>query len=156
MDIATFVGTWYIQHKSGAEGTPLENGWILEIGTGRFGAQPPFLTEEYAVCVGFALIDPQDPTNPIVLSTDGHEGEQPALLRLTGDQLRWKGYYNQQPTYIYIAAAVTLVPVGPVGENYVHLFGSTTFGDPEQMAVWGGSGTPPPPPSPKKDGQSAG
>jgi hypothetical protein len=152
MNIGNFVGTWYIQYKSGVEGAPLQNGWILEIGTGRAGAQSPFLTEEYAVCVGFALIDPQNPSKPVVLSTEGHDGDQPALLRLTGDQLRWKGYYNQQPAYIYIAVAETWTPGG---ESYSHLFGSTTFGDPEQIAVWGGSGTPPPPPSPK-EGESTG
>lgn len=150
MNINDFVGTWYIQYKNGAENTPLQNGWILEIGTGRLGAQAPSLTAEGAVCVGFALIDPQDETKPVVIATDDHDGHQPALLRLTGDQLRWKGYYDQQPAYIYISAAQTWVPGG---ESYTHLYGSTTYGDPDQVAVWGGSGTPPPPPppSPKDD-----
>lgn len=150
MSINDFVGTWYIQYKSGAPDTPLQNGWILKIGTGEFGAQEPFLSAEGAVCVGFALIDPKDPSKPaVVISTDDHEGDQPAVLRLTGEQLRWKGYYDQQPAYIYISAAETLTPGG---QSYVHLYGSTTFGDPDQVAVWGGSGTPPPPPSPKNGG----
>jgi len=84
------------------------------------------------------------------MSTDDPEGNQPAVLRLTGEQLRWAGYYNQQPAYIYISAAQTLTPDG----NYTNLFGATTYGDPEQVAVWGGSGTPPSTPdqpSPQED-----
>ncbi|HEY3570735.1 MAG TPA: hypothetical protein VGP73_22585 [Thermoanaerobaculia bacterium] len=148
MNINDFVGTWSIQYKSGGEKTPLQNGWRLEIGTGEFGAQAPFLSAEGAVCVGFALIDPSTSPPEVIIATDDHEGNQPALLRLTGDQLRWKGYYQRQPAYIYISAAQTWVPGG---ESYTHLYGSTTYGDPDQVAVWGGSGTPPPPPSPKED-----
>jgi len=150
MTINDFVGTWYIQYKSGAPNTPLQNGWILEIGTGANGAQEPFLSAEGAVCVGFALIDPQDASQPVVMSTDDPEGNQPAVLRLTGEQLRWAGYYNQQPAYIYISAAQTLTPDG----NYTNLFGATTYGDPEQVAVWGGSGTPPS--TPKKHPEEKG
>jgi hypothetical protein len=147
MEISTFVGQWYIQYTGGVEGTFLRDGWILYIGTGSsFGDQKPFLTEEYAVCVGFALVDPNDPENPVQLSTGDPDANQPAVLRLTGEQLRWAGYYKGQPVYIYISAAETLVPGA---KKYVHLFGSTTYGDPDQVAVWGGSGTPPPPPSPK-------
>lgn len=152
MSISDFVGTWYIQYKSGGPSTPLQNGWILEIGTGRLGASEPFVSAEGAVCVGFALIDPNDASKPVVVATDDHEGNQPALLRLTGEQLRWKGYYNQQPAYIYISAAETLTPDN---KTYTHLYGSTTYGDPDQVAVWGGSGTPPPPPDPKKPGDEA-
>jgi hypothetical protein len=154
MEISTFVGLWTIQYTGGVEGTFLQDGWRLYIGTGGlYGDQKPFLTEEYAVCVGFAVVDAGDPENPVVqLSTDGQDGAQPLVLRLTGEQLRWKGYYKQKPVYIYISAAETLVPGG---KNYVHLFGSTTYGDPDQVAVWGGSGNPPPlpdPPTPKDGG----
>ena len=150
MEISTFIGQWYIQYTGGVEGTFLQDGWILYIGTGsNYGDLKPFLTEEYAVCVGFALVDPNDPTNPVQLSSDNEGGRQPLVLRLTGDQLRWTGYYLQQPVYIYISAAETLVPGA---KKYVHLFGSTTYGDPDQVAVWGGSGTPPTPPSPKGGG----
>ncbi|PYQ65684.1 MAG: hypothetical protein DMF53_04915 [Acidobacteria bacterium] len=148
MTINSFIGTWYIQYKSGAPNTPLQNGWVLKIGTGENGADAPFLSAEGAVCVGFALIDPQASSQPVVMSTEDHDGHQVAVLRLTGEQLRWTGYYNQQPAYIYISAAETLTPNGP----YINLFGATTYGDPEQVAVWGGSATPPPPPQPKKDG----
>jgi hypothetical protein len=150
MEISTFIGQWYIQYTGGVEGTLLEDGWILYIGTGSsYGDLKPFLTEEYAVCVGFALVDPSDPENPVQLSSDNGGGHQPLVLRLTGDQLRWTGYYLQQPVYIYISAAETLVPGA---KKYVHLFGSTTYGDPDQVAVWGGSGTPPTPPAPKTGG----
>jgi hypothetical protein len=150
MEIANFVGTWYIHLQDGSTDHGMQKDSTLLIGTGsEYGDIPPFLTEEYAVCVGFAILD----ENGVVeLSTDPPSDSGPAphqalLLRLTGDQLRWKGYYMQQPLYIYISAAQTWTPGG---EQYTHLFGSSTYGDPEQMAVWGGSGTPPPPPSPKE------
>jgi hypothetical protein len=150
MNIGTFVGKWHIQWTVGVEQKLLQENWLLLIGTGSdFGDRPPFLTQEYAVCVGFAVVDPQDASCPVQLSTDGHGGDQPLLLRLTGDQLCWKGYYNQQPLYIYISAADTRTPDG---KGYVHLYGSTVHGDPDQVAIWGGSGTPPPPPNPKQDG----
>jgi hypothetical protein len=151
MEISTFIGQWYIQYTGGVEGTFLQDGWILYLGTGSsYGDQKPFLNEEYAVCVGFAVVDPSDPDNPVVqLSTGDPGNNQPLVLRLTGEQLRWAGYYKGQPVYIYISAAETVVPGV---KTYVHLFGSTTYGDPDQVAVWGGSGTPPPPPTPKGGG----
>jgi hypothetical protein len=154
MDIGTFVGKWHIQWTVGVEQKLLQKGWLLLIGTGSdFGDRAPFLTEEYAVCVGFAVIDPQDPSAPVQLSTDGQDGHQPLVLRLTGEQLRWKGYYGQQPLYIYISAAETLTPGG---KTYVNLYGCTTHGDPDQVAIWGGSGTPPPPPEPGPEGAGNG
>jgi hypothetical protein len=149
MTINTFIGTWYIQYKSGAPNTPLQNGWILEIGTGKNGADVPFLTAEGAVCVGFALLDPQNSSQPVVISTEDHDGHQVAVLRLTGEQLRWTGYYNQKPAYIYISAAETQTPNGP----WINLFGATTYGDPEQVAVWGGSATPPSTPKKSPEGE---
>ena len=146
MNIGTFIGKWYIQFTGGAAW--LQEDWILLIGTdSEHGDKLPFLTEEYAVCVGFTVLNLKD-ESPVQLSTENHPGNQPLVLRLTGEQLRWKGYYKQQPLYIYIAAAETWTPAG---KKYTHIFGSTTYGDPEQMAVWGGSGTPPPPPAPKQE-----
>ena len=143
MNIGTFIGKWYIQFTGGVAW--LQEDWILMIGTdSECGDKPPFLTDEYAACVGFAVLNLKD-ESPVQLSTEDHPGNQPLVLRLTGEQLRWKGYYKQQPLYIYIAAAETWTLAG---EKYTHVFGSTTYGDPEQMAVWGGSGTPPPPPEP--------
>lgn len=131
MNIGTFVGKWYIQFTGGDAW--LQENWILMIGTNsKYGDEPPFLTAEYAVCVGFAVLNLAD-NCPVQLSTEDQAGNQPLVLRLTGEQLRWKGYYKQQPLYIYIAAAETCTPAG---KKYTHVFGSTTYGDPEQMAVW--------------------
>lgn len=150
MNIGSFIGRWTIQFASGVSGTLLQDGWILQIGLGtELGDSKPFLTPDYRVCVGFALIDPEDPESPIKISTEGYEGNQPAVLVLDGEQLRWNGFYEQRPSFIYISAAQTATPTGPS----IHLYGSTTAGDPEQIAVWGGSGTPPPPPTPRKGGK---
>ncbi|HEY4565586.1 MAG TPA: hypothetical protein VIJ36_21600 [Thermoanaerobaculia bacterium] len=144
MNIGTFIGSWKIQYKSEDAGGPVQNGWILLIGTDTdnkgYGDIPPYLDGENTVCVGFALIDPTNTTSPVVISTKQHEGNQPAVLALVGEHLQWTGYYDQQPARIYISAAQTATATGGV----VYLYGSTTYGDPEQVAVWGGSGTPPP------------
>jgi hypothetical protein len=152
MNIGTFIGSWNIQYKSEGAGGPVQNGWTLMIGTDTdpenpnpFGDTSPFLDEEYVVCVGFALIDPNNGDPKVVISTRDYEGEQPAVLSLVGEQLQWMGYYAGERASIYISAAQTPT----VNGQSIHLYGSTTFGDPEQVAVWGGSGTPPPPPSPE-------
>jgi hypothetical protein len=70
-------------------------------------------------------------------------------LLVGGGQLGWNGSYKGGTLYVYISAAETWMPGG---RKSVHLYGSSTYGDPEQMAVWGGSGTPPstpPPPAPE-------
>lgn len=153
MNVGAFIGSWQIQWTAGVDQKLMQEDYVLMIGTGSaFGDRPARLTGEHAVVVGFAVVDPNG--TRVVLSTDGTVDGEPAdpnqalWLRLTGGQLRWKGYYLGKPLYIYISIAATFTPGG---ERYNHLYGSTTYGDPDQVAVWGGSGTPPPspPPSPK-------
>lgn len=153
--MADFVGSWQIGWVD-SEKEWLQAGWLLLIGTNSgWGDTAPFLTEEYAVCAGFAILSQGEDGvyHTVELSTEGNPGSQPLLLRLTGDQLRWKGYYRRegetlgQPLYIYISSAETLVP--DVGK-YTHLYGSSTYGDPDQVGVWGASSTPPPPPPPPR------
>src|SRR4029077_14980306 len=79
---------------------------------------------------------------------DRERNQQDLALVLSGEQLRWTGDYEQRPLEVYVTAAQTFA----AGQKTVHLYGSSTYGDPEQMAVWGGSGTPPPPPSPQGGG----
>ncbi|MFL6197211.1 MAG: hypothetical protein ACJ75H_23695 [Thermoanaerobaculia bacterium] len=150
MNIGDFVGKWDIHLTQGVDGnTFLQENWALFIGTdSALGDLPPKITDDYSVVVGFALVDPQDADKPVKISTDPAEGEagnQPLWLRLTGEQLRWKGYYKGKPLYIYISAAETLEPTI---DKSVHLYGSTVYGDPDQVAVWGAGATPPPPPDP--------
>jgi hypothetical protein len=158
MNISNFVGVWYIQWRDGVEGHGIQQDWTLMIGTGSdCGDIKPFLSDDYEVCVGFAMLDEQ---GVVQLSTepsaegvpavpqDRERSQQDLALVLTGEQLRWTGDYEQRPLEIYVTAAQTFA----AGQKTVHLYGSSTYGDPEQMAVWGGSGTPPPPPSPKDGG----
>lgn len=150
MNIGDFVGRWDIHLTQGVDGnTFLQEGWDLFIGTGSAsGDLPPKITEDFSVVVGFAVIDPQEPDHPVRLSTDpadGEAGNQSLWLRLAGEQLRWKGYYKGKPLYIYISAAETLEPTL---DKSIHLYGSTVWGDPDQVAVWGAGATPPPPPDP--------
>ncbi len=150
MNVGNFIGKWWIWWTAGVDQKVLQERYMLLIGNGsELGDQAPRLTNEHAVVVGFALVDPAG--KKVLLSTDGTvDGEptdphQPLWLRLTGGQLRWKGYYLGKPLYIYISVAATFTPEG---NRYNHLYGSTTHGDPDQVAVWGGSGTPPPAPPP--------
>jgi hypothetical protein len=158
MNIGNFIGVWYIQWRDGVEGHGIQQSWTLRIGTNsEYGDPKPFLSADYEVCVGFAMLDEQ---GVVQLSTeppaegvpavpqDRERSQQDLALVLTGEQLRWSGDYEQLPLEIYVTAAQTI----DAGRKTVHLYGSSTYGDPEQMAVWGGSGTPPPPPSPKEGG----
>jgi hypothetical protein len=161
MNIGNFVGTWYIQWRAGVEGHGIQEQWTLMIGTGsQYGDRKPFLSADYVVSAGFALLDQE---GVVQLSTDPPaagvptapqdqgENEQSLALRVVGEQLCWNGSYKERPLYLYISAAETWMPGG---RKSVHLYGSSTYGDPEQMAVWGGSGTPPstpPPPTPEAD-----
>jgi hypothetical protein len=147
VSIGDFMGAWKVDWVSGAEPW-FQQGWTLLIGTGSaYGDTPPSFTGEWQVCVGFSVLDPAQ-SDPVQLSTelDQPDRHQALFLLLYGDQLRWKGYYGGKPLYIYISISETWTPGG---NRYLTLYGSTTYGDPEQVAVWGGSGTPPPPPPPE-------
>jgi hypothetical protein len=160
MNIGNFLGSWYIQWRAGVEGHGIQEQWTLMIGTGsQYGDAKPFLSDDYVVSAGFALLDQE---GVVQLSTDPpaagvpaaprdeEEHQQPMALRVVDEQLYWSGSYQGQPLYLYISAAQTLMPGG---RKSVHLYGSSTYGDPEQMAVWGGSGTPPAEPPTPKEGE---
>ena len=155
MNIGTISsGSGTSSSRAGSRRLPA-GGWILMIGTdSKYGDEPPFLTAEYAVCVGFAAARSRGPDRPVQLSTEDHAGQPapgaPPHRRTTPLEGLLQA---DSPLYIYISAAETCTPAG---KTYIHLFGSTTYGDPEQMAVWGGSGTPPPPPAPKPGGVAGG
>jgi hypothetical protein len=141
--VGNFVGKWWVHWVDGAKDW-LQKGWRIDIGTGGpAGDSVPELTETYNVCVGFAVIDAENQT--VKLSTEDHEGEQPLSFMLVGNQLQWKGYYGQQPLWIYISLSETTLE----GKSYYSVYGSTTWGDPDQVGIWGGNGTPPPPPDPR-------
>lgn len=139
--VGDFIGSWRIGLSTGPAQKILNAGWIL-IGTNsEYGDSPPALTGKYTISVGFAILD-QD-GNPL-LSTRNQEDDdanQPLLFLLEGNDLRWQGYYKRQPLYIYVSAAELATPGGG---RYVSIYGNTIYGDPDQVGVWGGTGTPPP------------
>jgi hypothetical protein len=147
-----FIGSWKINWATG-KGNVLEQEGVLLIGTdSEWGDLAPTLSDEYRTCVGFAMVADgklvelsSDGDAPVGLSSGGHEGHQPLFLMLDGNQLRWTGYYEQKPVRIFISAAEVQIPGG---ERYITLYGNTLYGDPEQVGVWGGIGSPPPPPPP--------
>lgn len=156
MNIGNFIGVWYIQWRDGVKGHGIQQCWTLRIGTNSdYGDPAPFLSADYEVCVGFAMLDEDEvvqlSTEPPALGVpavpqDRERSQQDLALVLTGEQLRWTGDYEQRTLEIYVTAALTFAGA----QKTVHLYGSSTYGDPEQMAVWGASGTPPP--SPRKSG----
>jgi hypothetical protein len=142
VSVGSFVGKWWVHWVDGAKGW-LQKGWRIDIGTGgSAGDSVPSFTGGYNVCVGFAVIDIEE--HKVELSTEDHEGEQPLYFMLIGNQLQWKGFYDQQPLWIYISLSETAFE----GVTYPSVYGSTTWGDPDQVGIWGGNGTPPPPPDP--------
>lgn len=139
VNVGDFIGSWTIKWVAGQEPF-LQEGWTLFIGTGIQGDHPPSFSGEYAVVVGLTVMNGQD---QVELSTTTQPAQdpphQPIELMLVGNTLRWTGYYEQQPLHIYIS----LSAAETTGATYVSLYGSTTWGDPDQVAVWGTDARPP-------------
>jgi hypothetical protein len=138
--VGDFIGSWTIKWVTG-EQPFLQANWTILIGTGTNGANLPSFTGEWAVCVGFAVLDAD---GDVELSTTPQNGDeptphQPLLLLFDGSSLRWEGYYKQKPLNIYISLSTTQT----TGTPYVSLYGSTTLGDPDQVGVWGTDARPP-------------
>ncbi len=142
MNVSSFIGTWPINFATGPLAQPgevLENLRSIEIGTAMHGAKAPFLcSTDYVVKVGFALLGTED---QVIFSS----GESGPFLSLIGEQLRWHGPYGDplpKELNINIALAEVFrddqIDLG----FYPYVFGCTVYGDPDQVGVWGGSGTP--------------
>ena len=140
MNISSFMGVWPINFATGPLAQPgkaLENLGSIEIGTGGNDASAPFLCDtDYVVKIGFALLDTSG--GVIFSSASG------PLLSLVGEQLRWHGPYGEPPLELNINIALAEVYRDhPIDQGfYPYLFGCTVYGDPDQVGVWGGSGTP--------------
>jgi len=140
MNISSFMGVWPINFATGPltlPGNALENLRSIEIGTGTNGASVPFLSDgDYEVKIGFALIDT---SGGVIFSSDSGP-----LLSLVGEQLRWHGPYGQPPLELNINIALAEVYRDHDIDRgfYPYVFGCTVYGDPDQVGVWGGSGTP--------------
>lgn len=138
--IAFFIGTWNVKWATGARAeagkTPyIDQGYTLYIGTGTQGDFPPRLTGSYEIVVGFTLIDQQ---GNVVLSSD-NAIHQPVELLYVDGTLRWTGWWTEQPVRIYVSLGET---VSPNGVTTYSIYASTTYGDPEQVGVWGADGNP--------------
>ena len=136
MNINLFVGTWNITDTTGPlsqPGQPLASRSTLVIGTGTYGASSPSLNEQGEVQVGFALLSS---TDEVLLPKNG----EPLSLKLVGNQLRWHGTYEDQELNINIALA-EVFREGETAPVSYYLFGSTVYGDPDQVGIWGASGT---------------
>lgn len=139
-NIANFLGTWYVKWATGQRlesGLPpyIASGYTMLIGTGTQGDFPPRLTGTYDVAVGFALVNAN---GEVVLSSEDEE-HQPVQFLLLDGTLRWTGYWSGEPTRIYISLGET---VSPSGVTTYSLYASTTYGDPDQVGVWGADGNP--------------
>lgn len=144
--VGDFRGSWQINGATGP-GSLLEegNGYIL-IGTGSgWGDSVPAFTESYQVTVGFTLVNNGQVVelSDIPLSSGDHSGQQPIVFLLKDGCLRWTGFYGQRPVRIFLSAAQF---TKADGSDYTAIYGTTIVGDPEQVGIWGGSGSPPPDP----------
>jgi hypothetical protein len=139
-DVGDFVGTWYVKWVTGKDPF-LQPNWSLWIGTGGHGDEAARLTESYQIAVGFAILNaegevmlpPPDPDHPPI--------QQPLDFLFVGGTLRWTGFYKDQPMRLYVSLGETQAPTGV---TYQSLYASTTWGDPDQVGVWGADGNPPP------------
>ncbi|HYX23214.1 MAG TPA: hypothetical protein VFC23_03605 [Thermoanaerobaculia bacterium] len=137
MNVGSFIGNWPVNFATGPLtqlGQPLAALSSVEIGTGRNGAQPPTFGDGYEVQVGFAMLD----------SSGGliFAGTPDRLLSLVGEQLRWHGLYEGQELNVNIALAEIFRQDAEDRGGHPYLFGCTVYGDPDQVGVWGASGTP--------------
>lgn len=140
-NVKNFCGLWWLTQVASSADL-WAPGYQLAIGTGQSGATSPFLTSEGDVCVGFAIRQPTGAgAFTTVLSSDDGQNQELSLMLIDG-VLRWSGSYQGKPLSIYIS----LCERGTVrGEVYLFLYGSTVFGDPEQVGVWGAEANPPAP-----------
>ena len=144
--VSAFLGTWSVRWISGQRPW-MSEGWTISIGTGEDGDSKPFLDGDYQICIGFTVRNTQ---GQVELSTsDQPDHEQPLVLLYDEGRLRWSGFYNAnngtvaEPLRIYLSLAQTQ---GPNGPTYACLYGTTAWGDPDQVGVIGadaaGSGRP--------------
>lgn len=134
--VKDFVGVWTVRWVTG-ENPFLQEEWTIALGTGNetWGDKAPFLDGEYETCVGFAVLDGETKK---LSSNDLDEYGQPLALLFSEGTLRWSGLYEGQALRIYISYSATEDVSGEV--TYASLYGSTTYGDPDQVSVWGADG----------------
>jgi hypothetical protein len=133
--VKDFVGTWNVKWVDGQKPW-FQRGWSLLIATDERGAKGPWLNGEYETCLGFTVLDGDQ---EIELSTrQQEERNQPIAFLFRNGGLFWEGFYKGQPLWIRISLAESRTVSG---DRYLSLYGSTTWGDPEQVGVWGADGT---------------
>ena len=134
--VKDFVGVWTVRWVTG-NNPWLQEGWTIALGTGNetWGDKAPFLNGEYQTCIGFAVLDGETSQ---LSSNEQDEFHQPLALLFTGGTLRLTGYYDGKPLRLYISFSSTEGVGGE--ETYASLYGSTTYGDPDQVSVWGADG----------------
>lgn len=140
-NVKNFSGLWWISQVGGGMEV-WAPGYQLAIGTGESGATVPFLSPEGDVCVGFAIRQPagEGGFTTTLSSADGQN--QNLALMLVDGVLRWTGSYQGEPLSIYVSLCERKTVRG---ETYLFLYGSTVYGDPEQVGVWGAEVNPPAP-----------
>lgn len=140
-NVKNFSGLWWLSQVAGGNAI-WAPGDQLAIGTGQSGATVPYLTAEGDVCVGFAIRrrNGEGGFDTVFSSEDGQN--QRLALMLVDGVLRWSGSYAGQPLSIYVSLADFKTVRG---ETYLYLYGSTVYGDPEQVGVWGAEANPPAP-----------
>ena len=138
MNVGSFIGSWPINFTTGPlskRGEPLAHLSTIEIGTGHKGARRPHLNECFEVKVGFALLDER---GKVIFSSGDDPGR---LLTLADHQLRWHGPYEGEELNINIALAEVFRQDEIDHGFHPYLFGCTVYGDPDQVGVWGASGS---------------
>jgi hypothetical protein len=137
--IANFIGVWYVKWVAGSqsegEAPYIAPGYTMYIGTGTHGDTPAQLTDTYETVVGFSLLDGD---GTVVIPNE--EEHQPSSFVFVNGTLRWNGFWLLQPVRIYISLGET---VSPSGVRTYSIYASTTYGDPDQVGVWGADGNPP-------------
>jgi hypothetical protein len=146
-NVSDFMGSWNVSWVTGRKNV-LEQNYTMLIGTGgAYGDTPPALNPDNNVCVGFAVIDAEG----VPVLSSGSYDPPLLLLYLCGGTLRWEGLYpavggQTLRFYVSTAEAFTAGDATTPPAASTSLYGTSIWGDPDQVGIWGAEGHPPPVP----------
>jgi hypothetical protein len=148
--IGDFVGEYTVRWVDGAQpilGKPEGDSYQkFLIGTGTFGADPPWMTSSFDTLVGFSVVQYASGQPPaVVLSSSqaGTHGSQQLALSYVDGVLQGVGIHSSDNTVVMVQLSLYTHTSSGGGVEFKALYGVTAQDDPEDVAVWTADNTPP-------------
>jgi hypothetical protein len=147
--IGDFVGEYKVRWVDGSQpilSRPGPDSWMkFLIGTGTFGDDPPWLTSSYDTMVGFSVVQFSS-SGPVVVISSGQSGiagSQQLALSFVDGVLVGGGIRSSDNAVVQVQLSLYTDTSRGGGTVYKALYGVTTQGDPEDVAVWTADNTEP-------------